>query len=287
MSTKKTPYECLFGKKPDLSHLRVLGCKCYVHIPNSNRQKLDQKSYEAIFIGYPDGTKGYKVYDVKKDRFMISRDVTFFESKFLFREESKQDDVMQTDNTIIREDNEKFEEQNDEEMERSEEGMKKQNDEVRETLLEPENTTINGGNEENEKAITNYHQPESTENVKQVGEIQTQPSSKTYEDLFMKNVKNLGPRRQRRIPNRFSDDTCSAINSLTSEIDEPNGIEYALNSEHSKHWKDAMISEYTSLMEYDTWELVQKRNKMSLVLVGSIKLNGMKMHQLIVIKPDS
>ena len=94
MSTNKTPYECLFGKKPDLSHLRVLGCKCYVHIPNSNRQKLDQKSYEAIFIGYPDGTKGYKVYDVKKDRFMISRDVTFFESKFLFCEKSKQDDVM-------------------------------------------------------------------------------------------------------------------------------------------------------------------------------------------------
>ena len=50
----KTPYECLFGKKPDLSHLHVLGCKCYVNIPNSNRQKLDQKPYEAIFIGYHD-----------------------------------------------------------------------------------------------------------------------------------------------------------------------------------------------------------------------------------------
>ena len=139
----KTPYECLFGKKPDLSHLRLLGCKCYVHIPNSNRQKLDQKSYEAIFIGYPDGTEGYKVYDVKKDRFMISRDVSFFESKFPFREKSKQDDVMQTDNTIIRENNEEFEEQNDEEIERSEEGIERQNNEARETLFEPENTTIN------------------------------------------------------------------------------------------------------------------------------------------------
>ena len=49
---------------------------------------------------------------------MISRDVSFFESKFPFREKSKQDDVMQTDNTIIREDNEDFEEQNDEEMKR-------------------------------------------------------------------------------------------------------------------------------------------------------------------------
>ena len=254
----------MFGKKPDLSHLRVLGCKCYVHIPNSNRQKLDQKCYEAIFIGYPGGTKGYKVYDVKKDRFMISRDVSFFENKFPFREKSKQDDVMQTDNTIIREDNEEFEEQNDEEMERSEEGIERQNNEVRETLFEPENTTINRGNEESEESretITNYHQPESTENVEQVGEIQTQSSSKTYEDLFMENVKNLGPRRQRRIPKRFSVDVCPVIDSLTSEIDEPNGIEDALNSEHSKHWKDAMISEYTSLMENDTWELLPPEDR--------------------------
>ena len=58
-------------------------------------------------------------------------------------EKSEQDDVMQTDNTIIREDNEEFEEQNDEEMERSEEGIEGQNNEVRETLFEPENTTIN------------------------------------------------------------------------------------------------------------------------------------------------
>ena len=51
---------------------------------------------------------------------------------------------------------------NDEEMERSEEGIERQNNEVRETLFEPENTTINRGNEESEEnggTITNYHHP--------------------------------------------------------------------------------------------------------------------------------
>ena len=86
---EKIPYECLFGKKPDVSHLRVLRDKCYVNIPNSNRRKLDQKSYKTIFIGYPDRAEGYEVYDVKRDRFMISHDVTFFESKFPFCEKSK------------------------------------------------------------------------------------------------------------------------------------------------------------------------------------------------------
>ena len=51
--------------------------------------------------------------------------------------------------------------------------------------------------EERAETITNYHQPDSKENVEQVGEMQTQPSSKTYEDLFMENVKKFGPRRQR------------------------------------------------------------------------------------------
>ena len=255
----KTPYECLFGKKPDISHLRVLGCKCFVHIPDSNRRKLDQKSYEAIFIGYPDGTKGYKVYDVKKDRFMISHDVTFFESKFPFCEKSKQDGVKQKGNTIINEeDNEEIEEQNDEEIERSEENMEKEDNEVRETLFESQDMTINPVNEESE-------QSESIENVEQVGEVQTQSSSRTYEDLFMENVRNLGPMRRRRIPKRFSDDACPAVDSLTSEIDEPSGIEDALKSEHSKHWKDAMISEYTSLMENETWELVPPEENQNVV----------------------
>ena len=61
-------------------------------------------------------------------------------------------------------------------------------------------STINQGeSEESAETITNYHQPDSTENVEQVGEMQTQPPSKTYEDLFMENVKKFGPRRQRRI----------------------------------------------------------------------------------------
>ena len=115
--------------------------------------------------------------------------------------------------------------------------------------------TINPGNEESEVSTkTNYHQPESTENVEQVEEMQTPSSSKNYEDSCMENVRNLGPMGQRRIPKRFSDDACPAIDSLTSEIDEPNGIEDALSSEHSKHCKDAMTSEYTSLKENKTWD---------------------------------
>ncbi|CAB4020330.1 Retrovirus-related Pol poly from transposon TNT 1-94 [Paramuricea clavata] len=103
----KTPHECLFGEKTDVSNLKVFGCMCYVHIPDSNRRKLDQKSYEAIFVGYPTGTKGYKVYDVKRRKSMISRDVQFLEKKFHNFENPKNDFVFKQQERIEVPDDEK------------------------------------------------------------------------------------------------------------------------------------------------------------------------------------
>ena len=41
--TDKTQYECWFKKKPVVSNLRVFGCICFVHTPDSLRKKLDPK----------------------------------------------------------------------------------------------------------------------------------------------------------------------------------------------------------------------------------------------------
>ena len=78
----KTPYECWHNSKPDVSNMKVFGSMCYVHIPETERQKLDAKSYKAIFVGYPDGTKGYKVYNLSNNKFARTRNVVFEENKF-------------------------------------------------------------------------------------------------------------------------------------------------------------------------------------------------------------
>jgi hypothetical protein len=52
---------------------------CYVHVPDSHRRKLHQKASRAIFVGYPQGTKGYKLYDLEKKNFVISRSNIFRE----------------------------------------------------------------------------------------------------------------------------------------------------------------------------------------------------------------
>ena len=78
----KTPYECWFNRKPDVSNLRVFGSECYVHIPDNFRQKLDAKSYKGIFVGYPEGTKGYKIYNLDTNKFTKTRHVVFNENVF-------------------------------------------------------------------------------------------------------------------------------------------------------------------------------------------------------------
>eukprot|EP00253_Pinus_taeda_P034553 PITA_34553 len=73
----KTPQEVWTGKKPSLSHLRVFGCDAYVHVPKENRTKLDSKSEKCIFIGYKDGLKGYKLWNLVTRKVVYSRDVVF------------------------------------------------------------------------------------------------------------------------------------------------------------------------------------------------------------------
>ena len=46
------PYQKLTGIETDLSRLRVFGCPAYVHIDHGNRNKLDNKAWEGIFVGY-------------------------------------------------------------------------------------------------------------------------------------------------------------------------------------------------------------------------------------------
>ena len=78
--TEKTPYETWFGRKPNVSHLKVFGSIAYAHIPFEKRQKLDEKSIKCIFVGYSDETKGYRLYNPENKELIISRDVIFNEN---------------------------------------------------------------------------------------------------------------------------------------------------------------------------------------------------------------
>ena len=79
LPTGITPYERYRGRKPDLSHLRVWGCQCFVLIPPELRSKGGPRRFVGIFVGYDVDRVGWYVCD-KKGVVHFSRDVFFNES---------------------------------------------------------------------------------------------------------------------------------------------------------------------------------------------------------------
>ena len=80
----RTPYEVLYGMKPDVSHLRAFGAPCAIVNPN----ELDDRARARMcfFVGYKyghGGDSGYRVWDptrrVVVESSVESRNVVFFE----------------------------------------------------------------------------------------------------------------------------------------------------------------------------------------------------------------
>ncbi|KAL0552306.1 hypothetical protein IC582_011414 [Cucumis melo] len=69
----KTPQKVWIGKAPSLEHLRVFGCIAYAHVKDG---KLNKRTLKCMFIGYPQGVKGYKLWCIEKgmNKCIISRD---------------------------------------------------------------------------------------------------------------------------------------------------------------------------------------------------------------------
>ncbi|XP_039011686.1 uncharacterized protein LOC120140771 [Hibiscus syriacus] len=81
--TQRTPFEALYHKSPDLSHLRVFGCLCYATKLNY-RDKFSLKAIPCVFMGYSSTQNGYILFSLQSQQFLVSRDVVFHEVNFPF-----------------------------------------------------------------------------------------------------------------------------------------------------------------------------------------------------------
>ena len=77
----KTAMEMWTGKPADYSNLHSFGCPVYVMYNAQERTKLDPKSRRCIFLGYADGVKGYRLWDINTHKVVINKDVIFVEDQ--------------------------------------------------------------------------------------------------------------------------------------------------------------------------------------------------------------
>lgn len=73
----KTPEEVWLNKMHGYVHMRKFGLVVFVYV---NQGKLKPRALKGIFIGYPIGTKGYKIWMMEGDQCVVSRNVKFQEA---------------------------------------------------------------------------------------------------------------------------------------------------------------------------------------------------------------
>ncbi|KAK8533064.1 hypothetical protein V6N12_076345 [Hibiscus sabdariffa] len=78
-SVQKTPHEMWTGRRPNMSFMKIWGCKAYVKHQMST--KLKPKSEKCTFVGYPKETKGYYFYN--ENKVFVARTGVFLEKEFL------------------------------------------------------------------------------------------------------------------------------------------------------------------------------------------------------------
>ena len=82
---KRSLFSCLYANKNPFSVTPcVFGCTCFVQDLSLGLDKLSPRSLKCVFVGYSRTQKEYKCYNSSTRKYLVSADVTFFESVLYF-----------------------------------------------------------------------------------------------------------------------------------------------------------------------------------------------------------
>ncbi|PNX61600.1 retrovirus-related Pol polyprotein from transposon TNT 1-94, partial [Trifolium pratense] len=68
-----TPEEVWSSIKPSVKYFKIFGCIAYVHVPEAQRKKLDNKSIKCVFFGMSEESKAYRLYNPTTKKIIINR----------------------------------------------------------------------------------------------------------------------------------------------------------------------------------------------------------------------
>ncbi|CAA7015031.1 unnamed protein product [Microthlaspi erraticum] len=223
------PEELWLNRKPGYKHMRKFGSIAYVH---HDQGKLKPRALKGVFLGYPQGTKGYRVWLLELEKCVISRNVVFHEEKVF--KDLKSEEEHGVKNSV-------------------ESGQSSESSRVEITA-----------------DVSSEEQQPSTENIVSGGV--TVESSSESEEEFENNDQEevelagyqLARERDRRViapPARFNDYSMVAFALLTAEdieIDDPQCYHEAMQSKDWEKWNGSMGEEMGSLAKNRTWVIVDR-----------------------------
>ncbi len=77
----KTPFEVLYGRKPNIEHLRPFGCTAFAFVNRPKRTKLELWANKFVLLGYASERKSYRLVDCTSGQVFECRSVKFLEDQ--------------------------------------------------------------------------------------------------------------------------------------------------------------------------------------------------------------
>ena len=212
----KTPKEVWSGQPvSDYDCLHIFGCPAYFHVKES---KLNPRAKKAIFMGFSEGVKAFRLWNPESKKIVLSRDVTFDESAMLKQTTSEKEN-----------EDPKSSQQVEFEI--------------------PTNQKHSVNHPEYDSDHPEYDSDESLVEVEDqepasIPEVRQQPES----------IATSKPKRNIRKPARYTDMVAYALPITGDDI--PYNYREAVQSMESDKWKMAMDEKMRSLYQNQTWKLV-------------------------------
>jgi len=222
-STGKVPEEVFSGKKVNIAELKLFGCDVMAMLPKENRKKLDKNSEKLMFIGYDDCVKGYRCINRKTKKFRICRNLKFLENPEkpnVVDFDFETDDSVKTVEDVV--------EISDEES--------------------PENTQtdLDSTSEYDDSRVDPLYSPSS--NSSGSPDSVQRPVTRSQKTGTPSTFLGLALLCEPAYVFKCDDINHGQDPIMVSDLDSRND---------SQDWKESMDNEYQSLLENNTWELVE------------------------------
>ena len=239
----KNPEEAWSGVKVEFSHLRRFGCVAYVH---TVQDKMSPRALKGIFMGYPQGTKGYRVWLPEEEKSTISRSVVFDEESLYMKSKEKEAEVSPKSKRLtFKADLIK--------------GPTRRGSTVEFGSTSGSGNTNEGGAILNKEGSSDSEE-EEVETVQEVGDTET-----SLDDYLLARDR---VRRQIKPPGIFEsgDFVAYALTSAADlEVNEPRSYAKAKRSKDWKKWNASMDEEKDSLEKNGTWDVGERPQRQRII----------------------
>ena len=241
----KTPEEVWSGTKPSVQHLRVFGCDAYAHVPDEKRTKLDSKSRKCIFLGYVEGTKCYRLYDTENGSIIKSRDVKFVECENIKQTEGMlQVPIDEPLEIVVK----------SESLDSTSDSESESDDTVGDLLQNPPIVGSSSSIREIQSQARALGRRRATTTTPPVP-ILPPPMLTRSRARELAKSQVIDESTVAWIPSKSVISSACMAHAFHTSTDEPITVTEAMGRDDTWKWKEAMDSEYQSLIDNKTWTL--------------------------------